>query len=133
MQTRPSRIGTAALTVSYVFNVSAKGMESTSQCLVYWLTADMQIFGNFLYASEPLLIINNITGTYYKSVSNSIRKQMEQQVKYYERLYQADEELRRFRHDYKNLRIGLISQLKSNNVAAALQYLENSERPYTRD
>lgn len=93
----------------------------------------MQIFGNFLYASEPLLIINNITGTYYKSVSNSIRKQMEQQVKYYERLYQADEELRRFRHDYKNLRIGLISQLKSNNVAAALQYLENSERPYTRD
>lgn len=79
--------------------------------------------------SEPLLIINNITGAYYKSISNSIRKQMEQQVKYYERLYQADEELRRFRHDYKNLRIGLISQLKSNNVAAALQYLENSERP----
>ena len=59
--------------------------------------------------SEPLLIINNITGTYYKIVSSSIQKQMEQQVKYYERLYQTDDELRRFKHDYKNLQIGLIS------------------------
>ena len=82
--------------------------------------------------SEPLLIINNITGTYYKIVSSSIQKQMEQQVKYYERLYQTDDELRRFKHDYKNLQIGLISHLKSNNVAAALQYLENCERPYTK-
>lgn len=83
--------------------------------------------------SEPLLIINNIAGAYYKSISSSIRKQMEQQVKYYDRLYQTDNELRRFKHDYKNLRIGLISQLKNNNVAAALQYLESSERPYAKN
>ena len=50
---------------------------------------------------------------------------MVKQVNYYEHLAKANEDLRKFRHDYNNLKIGLIAYLQKNNINGAMQYLKD--------
>lgn len=80
--------------------------------------------------SIPLFVVNNISSAYYQNVSASVRSQMERQALYYEKMYRINEELRRFKHDYKNLRIGLLCHLKEGDAASALETLQKGERIY---
>lgn len=75
-----------------------------------------------------LLIMNNLKSTYYKSINLNIQNNINKQVKHYEQLYKANENLRKFKHDFNNLKIGLIAHLKSNDVDGAIHYLNDCNR-----
>ena len=75
----------------------------------------------------PLLIVNNISSAYYKNIADNFERQMQMQLKHYETLARADSEMRRFKHDFKNLRIALSDSLDKNDVAGALAFLKDSE------
>ena len=72
-----------------------------------------------------LLIMNNIKSTYYKKLNTTIQNNMIKQVNHYERLAEANESLRKFRHDFNNLKIGLFAYLQNNNITGAMQYIED--------
>lgn len=72
-----------------------------------------------------LLILNNLKSTYYKKLNTTIQNNMIKQVNHYERLAQANESLRKFRHDFNNLKIGLFAYLQNNNINGAMQYIED--------
>ena len=72
-----------------------------------------------------LLIMNNIKSTYYKKLNTTIQNNMIKQVNHYERLAEANESLRKFRHDFNHLKIGLFAYLQNNNITGAMQYIED--------
>ena len=75
-----------------------------------------------------LLIINNLKSTYYKSINTTIQNNLQGQAKHYERLSKTNENLRKFQHDYNNLKIGLNSYLKNNDIDGALLFLEECDK-----
>jgi len=79
----------------------------------------------------PLLIISDMSGLYYKNLSAMLEKQMTTQVEHYEATSKINKNIKRFRHDYKNLMVGLIEALKHNNITAALEMLNAEEMMIT--
>jgi len=75
----------------------------------------------------PLLILNSISKTHFKSLSDTMDKQINAQVAHYEAMVKMHEELRRFQHDYHNLHLGLYSALMQKDFEKALSYLQSDE------
>jgi len=71
----------------------------------------------------PLLIMNYLSSTHYKNQSNLMNKQVQTQLEHYETMSRMNEDIRKFQHDYKNLRICLISYLNQNDIPGALDFL----------
>lgn len=72
-----------------------------------------------------LLISKNMKSIHYQSINKQVEKNIEEQINYYNRLSQYNDDLRKFRHDYKNLQIGLLAQLKEGNVDEAINFLND--------
>lgn len=72
-----------------------------------------------------LLISKNMKSIHYQSINKQVEKNIEEQLNYYNRLSQYNDDLRKFRHDYKNLQIGLLAQLKEGNVDEAIKFLND--------
>jgi len=75
----------------------------------------------------PLLIINYLSKSHYKSLSDVMDRQVRAQLAHYETMSQMNEGIKRFRHDYSNLRIGLVGALRSGDVDGALSLLQTGE------
>ena len=75
----------------------------------------------------PLLILNSIAKTHFKSLSDSMDKQIDAQVVHYEAMVKVYEELRWFKHDYHNLHLGLYSLLMQKDFEGAVSYLRSDE------
>lgn len=89
------------------------------------------------FISFFLLISKNMKSIHYQSVSKMVERNIEEQVNYYNRLSQYNDDLRKFKHDYQNLQIGLLAQLKEGNIDEAIKFLNdcnsmitNSDLPY---
>ena len=80
----------------------------------------------------PVLIINNISNSYYKNLSIAMGKQVKAQVEHYEAMSRKNEDIKRFRHDYNNFRLGLIASLRRNDIAAVLTLLEVDETSFAK-
>lgn len=78
----------------------------------------------------PIIITKSTSNKYYKSVNEAIQAQIDIQAQHYQSLSKANEELRRFRHDYKNLFIGLNKLLDSNNYEEAKEFINNCQNSY---
>lgn len=72
-----------------------------------------------------LLISKNMKSIHYQSINKQVEKNIEEQINYYNRLSQYNDDLRKFRHDYKNLQIGLLTQLKEGNIDEAIKFLND--------
>ena len=72
------------------------------------------------------LVSNNIKKLYYKRTNQILNNNIEQQVKHYENTLRAYDNLRTFKHDFNNLKIGLNNLLKENKTEEAIQYLNAS-------
>jgi len=72
----------------------------------------------------PMLIMNYLSSTHYKNLSDLMNKQVKTQLEHYETMSRMNEDIRKFQHDYKNLRIGLNSYLNQNDVPGALSFLK---------
>ena len=88
------------------------------------LTAALIIIMGLVF---PLLIVNSLSNGYYKNLAGIMDKQVQAQTAHYEAMSAKNADLRAFRHDYLNLRFGIISFLKKDDVEGALSYLEGRE------
>jgi len=75
----------------------------------------------------PLLITYSVSSSYYRNLSDVMDQQVQAQVAHYETMSIMNEDLRRFQHDYKNLRLGLVDFLKRDDAIGALSFLETDE------
>lgn len=81
----------------------------------------------------PFIIIGNSLNTSYKNTINQLDEQIHAQVKQYEFVVQANNDIRRFRHDFENIRLGLVGHLHNSDVNGALELLDRCERAIHND
>ena len=74
-----------------------------------------------------MLIKNIRKSSYYENLSMTMEVKLTEQVKYYKKLEQADNELRKFRHNYNNMKIGLMSLLKNKDISGAEKYVTDCD------
>ncbi|MGN1112460.1 MAG: sensor histidine kinase [Acutalibacteraceae bacterium] len=77
------------------------------------------------FISFFLLISKNMKSIHYQSVNKLVEQNIEEQVNYYNRLSQYNDDLRKFKHDYENLKIGLLAQLNEGNIDEAVKFLND--------
>lgn len=70
-----------------------------------------------------LFIFNSISKRYYESISKLMEEQVEAQIRYYKKIDQLNENLREFRHDYRNHMISLQSLLECHAYEEAMEYV----------
>ncbi|MCL2223094.1 MAG: GHKL domain-containing protein [Oscillospiraceae bacterium] len=75
----------------------------------------------------PKFILSSLTGAYYKNLSRVMDEQVRAQVEHYEAMVKANEEIKRFRHDYNNLKVVLTDALRRNDPDSALLLLADDE------
>lgn len=71
------------------------------------------------------LFFNCISKQYFENISLLMEKQVEQQVEHYKKINKLTDDLREFRHDYKNHMICLQSLLNNKQYDEALSYVKS--------
>lgn len=79
----------------------------------------------FVCTTFPLLIIITLSNSYLKAQNEAFQRDIEAQAKHYSDLAKANYELRRFKHDFNNIKIGLEKTLSDNDCEEALSILKN--------
>ena|GEM_PF-621274 len=79
----------------------------------------------------PAVVAAGAATTYFKSASENMEKQVRAQVEHYQLLTAANQDMRRFQHDFVNLKIGLKKFLSDENSKGALKYLEECEEDFS--
>lgn len=97
----------------------------SSGIMVHILKICIIIVGVISFFIIVFLIVNSISKFYYKRSAELLDKQLDMQVKYYEKVEQMTSDIRKFRHDYKNHMHCLNSLLKNGDQASALEYLSS--------
>jgi len=69
------------------------------------------------------MLMNSISKFYFESTSQLLNKQVKLQLEHYEKIEQINQEVREFRHDYRNHMICLHTLLTNNNTKEAMEYL----------
>ena len=86
-----------------------------------------------LFSIFYLLVNNNIENSYYKKLNKTIEQNFCEQARHYEQLSKTNNDLRRFKHDFNNLKIGLTVCYKNNDTEGALRYLEDCSNIISND
>lgn len=93
--------------------------------LAYSFFLYLIIFGSGLLI---FMLIRNIKKkSYYENLSNIMDVRLTEQVKHYEQVEKTDNELRKFRHNYKNMKIGLMSLLNNKDTDGAKKYVADCD------
>lgn len=87
-------------------------------------------FSLFICTTFPVLIITVLTNTYLKKQNESFESELKAQAEHYVALAESNKELRRFKHDFKNLRIGITKALTSGDCEIALEMIENGQNDF---
>lgn len=69
------------------------------------------------------LVSNCISKAYFKNISSILEKQVNDQVNYYNKIDKLNDELRNFRHDYKNHLLCVQGLLDGNEYDEAREYI----------
>ena len=72
----------------------------------------------------PMLIITSITNTYFKDLNQYYVMQIKLQANHYKKIADSNFELRRFRHDYKNMKICIKKYLDDGYISKAKEMLD---------
>lgn len=70
-------------------------------------------------------VFSSISKQYYESISRIMEKQVTDQVKHYKKINKLTDDLREFRHDYKNHMICLQATLEKRQLDEALDYIKS--------
>lgn len=92
------------------------------------LKITISVFIIIVGAAFPILNINSYTKNYYMKQSENLENQFKVQADYYASLAKSNFELRQFRHDYNNMKIGiseLIKEGKNKDALNMLDYCDN--------
>lgn len=79
------------------------------------------------YISILVLISYSLTNNYLKRLSKDYEKQIHVQSEHYMQLANATQELRCFKHDYNNMRLGITELIREDRIIEALMFLENQK------
>lgn len=71
----------------------------------------------------PIMITNSISKSFYRKKSNMFEKQLQIQANYYTDLAKSNYELRRFRHDVKNVSIGVRKLINQDRLDEAIEMI----------
>ena len=71
------------------------------------------------------LIFSSISTRYYENISRIMEKQVNDQVEHYKKINKLTDDLREFRHDYKNHMICLQAMLEKGLLDDAIEYTKN--------
>ncbi len=80
--------------------------------------------------SMPVLMAYSMTNQQIKKQAESFEKQIQLQSEQYSLLSRSDQEMRRFRHDYKNMCIGLNKLISEGRNDEALKMLEEQNTSF---
>lgn len=72
-----------------------------------------------------LLVFNCISSSYFENQSSMLEKQIKAQVNYYEKIDKLNDDVRKFRHDYRNHLLCIQGMLKAKEYDEATAYIEN--------
>lgn len=75
----------------------------------------------------PIMIANAIGKSFYTQQSKIFERQIKTQANHYAILSKSNYELRRFKHDYKNLCIGINKYIKDGDFESAEKMLKNCD------
>lgn len=87
-------------------------------------------FALFVCTTFPILIITVLTNTYLKKQNENFERELEAQANHYVAIAESNKELHRFKHDFKNLRIGITKALESGDSGMALSMIENGQKDF---
>ena len=94
--------------------------------IVFWnvgLRVFIALISVFVFVIAPTIIIITVLNSYLKSQNEAFQSDIEAQAKHYLDLAKANYELRRFKHDFENMKIGLNKTLRDGDSAGALDML----------
>lgn len=77
-----------------------------------------------LSISYPILVLNSATNTYLKHLTRNYETQIANQAEHYTAIAKANFELRRFRHDFKNISLGVKALITDGKPDEAVEVLE---------
>lgn len=80
-----------------------------------------------LFILLPTVIAIMLSNSYLKSQNDLFQRNIEAQVKHYISLEKSNYELRRFKHDFNNIKIGIRKALNDNDSKTALSMLEDMD------
>lgn len=79
------------------------------------------------FTALPIWIITSLSIFYLKNQNIEFQKDIEAQANHYYELSKANYELRRFKHDFNNIKIGLTKVLQDHDCSSALSILSSAE------
>ena len=97
--------------------------------IVFWnvgLRVFIALISVFVFVIAPTIIIITVLNSYLKSQNEAFQRDIEAQAKHYSDLAKANYELRRFKHDFGNMKIGLSQCLKEGDCEGALDMLNSA-------
>ncbi len=72
----------------------------------------------------PAIVVSSLGTVYHNKRASELEKQIELQAKHYEEMAQNTLDLRRFKHDYKNLLLGVRELVQEGDAQGALELLD---------
>ncbi|MBQ8133062.1 MAG: GHKL domain-containing protein [Clostridia bacterium] len=97
---------------------------STPHKLILVIRITFVIIIVLLFFALPVMIVYSMTNKHIKNQAENYEKQINAQSEHYALLSESNFELRRFRHDYKNMCIGLSKLISEGKNDEALKMLE---------
>jgi hypothetical protein len=76
----------------------------------------------------PFMIVGSSLNVSYKAALSRLDGQIRAQVRQYELVLRANKDIRRFKHDFNNLKVGLARHLRDGDPRGALVFLEECEQ-----
>lgn len=80
----------------------------------------------FIAVLFPVIIFISVSNKYFKTLTENYEEQIKAQAEHYAALSKANFELRRFRHDFNNIRIGVSELITQGRYQEALSTLDTS-------
>ncbi len=81
---------------------------------------------SFVCLSFPIMVLSSVSNAYLKKLKSDYERQIKIQTEHYTALSRANFEFRRFRHDFKNIKIGVRECITDGKYDDALKMLDLS-------
>ena len=125
IESLPKKIYINVLLISYIAAVFVMGENKPDHELYYKRYILPSMIGLVIFAFSIIKI--SISEAEKKTTIDMLSKQVENEVKYYEKINSIYGEFRSFRHDFKNHMICLGSLIEANEKDKALDYIAEIE------
>ncbi|MBO5089781.1 MAG: sensor histidine kinase [Clostridia bacterium] len=101
-------------------------MKSQTQSVILYFTRLFMILILLVCTTFPIMILNATTNTYLKKLTHDYEEQIKAQAEHYSALAKANFELRRFQHDFKNIKVGVSKLIAEERLTEAMSMLDST-------